>query len=585
MNACSRSLLAMVLTSLMGCADFAREEQEFCERSPRQCASRYCPSGLVCPEGQLCAANQDVCLRTPCGNGIVEAEEVCDDGNILDSDGCSKDCSSDERCGNNKLDLGVGEVCDDGNTLDEDGCSANCKSIELCGNGVVDTVPGEVCDDKNNQSGDGCSANCRSNETCANNVIDEVKGEVCDDGDNDSGDGCSADCKSSEGCGNGTLDPGEQCDDHNRDNDDNCVEINNQCVLAHCGDGLVDQATPGVEECDSEDRSQCDLDCTLPVCGDGTINPSADEECEVPSVGASTPVCNSDCTLSRCGDGKSNTVAGEACDDGNNTTEASCPYGTPSCTRCDASCTTVLNLVGAYCGDNIQNGNEVCDDGNTTTETSCPYGTPNCIQCDATCSTVLNLTGPYCGDGLANGTEICDDRNTDACGTCNVTCSSNQLAPATGQITIEDVSEIRDGVDTIILDDGIHPTVIFEFDRNGASAPNHIPIPYALNDARSEMATSLANAINSVGTALAITAVAAPPSRNVNLTHDLLGTRGNRSISTTAVTTGTNTSITISGMSGGGGYDCQAGTGCARDEDCDPSLVCLPDRTCGVPLQ
>src|SRR5437868_7428590 len=65
--------------------------------------SVLCPSGLVCPEGQLCAANQDVCLRTPCGNGTVDTDEVCDDGNILDGDGCSKDCSSNERCGNNKV--------------------------------------------------------------------------------------------------------------------------------------------------------------------------------------------------------------------------------------------------------------------------------------------------------------------------------------------------------------------------------------------------------------------------------------------------------------------------------------------------
>jgi cysteine-rich repeat protein len=585
MNACSRSLLTMVLACLVGCADFAREEQEFCERSPQQCASRYCPSGLMCPEDQLCAANQDVCLKTPCGNGFTEAKEVCDDGNILDGDGCSKDCSSDERCGNNKVDLEVGEVCDEGDTLDGDGCSADCKSTELCGNGVVDTALGEVCDDKNNQPGDGCSANCRSNETCGNNVIDDAKGEVCDDGDNDSGDGCSTDCRSSEGCGNGTLESGELCDDRNWNNDDNCVEIDNQCVPARCGDGLVDRAVPGVEECDSENRSQCDLDCTLPVCGDSIINPSAGEECEVPSVGASTSVCNSDCTPSRCGDGKPNSIAGESCDDGNTTTETSCPYGTPNCIRCDASCTTVLNLVGGYCGDNIQNGNEVCDDGNNTTETSCPYGSASCTWCDATCSTVLNLSGPYCGDGITNGSETCDDGNADACGTCNVTCSRSQLAPATGLITIEDVSEINDGFDTIILDDGIHPAVIFEFDRNGTYSPNNIPIPYATSNTCSEVATSLANAINSVGTTLAITAVVPTFSRNVNLTHDLLGTRGNRSISTTAVTTGPSASLTVSGMSGGGGHDCPSGTGCVRNEDCDPNLVCRPDRTCGVPLQ
>ena len=62
-------------------------------------------------------------------------------------------------CGDGTLD--AGEACDDGNNVDGDGCSANCTIEAYCGDGVLD--PGEQCDDGNNENGDGCSALC-SNE-------------------------------------------------------------------------------------------------------------------------------------------------------------------------------------------------------------------------------------------------------------------------------------------------------------------------------------------------------------------------------------------------------------------------------------
>jgi cysteine-rich repeat protein len=48
-------------------------------------------------------------------------------------------------------------------------------------------------------------------------------------------------------------------------------------VYPSCGDGTRD---PG-EPCDSRSASQtCDADCTAPHCGDGVVNPAADEECD-----------------------------------------------------------------------------------------------------------------------------------------------------------------------------------------------------------------------------------------------------------------------------------------------------------------
>gem|GEM_PF-2759337 len=62
-----------------------------------------------------------------CGNGILQAPEECDDGNIANGDGCSAQCTIEiyvPECGNGTLD--AGEECDDGNTADGDGCSAEC---------------------------------------------------------------------------------------------------------------------------------------------------------------------------------------------------------------------------------------------------------------------------------------------------------------------------------------------------------------------------------------------------------------------------------------------------------------------------
>ena len=67
-----------------------------------------------------------VCLPGGCGNGEVEPEELCDDGNTAGADGCSADCRSREVCGDGVADKLRGEECDDGNTRSRDGCTNGC---------------------------------------------------------------------------------------------------------------------------------------------------------------------------------------------------------------------------------------------------------------------------------------------------------------------------------------------------------------------------------------------------------------------------------------------------------------------------
>ncbi|SET88596.1 tandem-95 repeat protein [Stigmatella erecta] len=62
-------------------------------------------------------------------------------------------------CGDGTVD--PNEVCDDGNRTAGDGCRADCRGLEVCGDGLVDSTTGEQCDDGNPSSGDGCSASCQ----------------------------------------------------------------------------------------------------------------------------------------------------------------------------------------------------------------------------------------------------------------------------------------------------------------------------------------------------------------------------------------------------------------------------------------
>jgi len=60
-----------------------------------------------------------------CGNGAPEAPEQCDDGNLVDGDGCDSNCTF-TACGN--AIVTAGEECDDGNTVSEGCCSATCQA-------------------------------------------------------------------------------------------------------------------------------------------------------------------------------------------------------------------------------------------------------------------------------------------------------------------------------------------------------------------------------------------------------------------------------------------------------------------------
>jgi cysteine-rich repeat protein len=61
-----------------------------------------------------------------CGDGDFQAgTEQCDDGNLIDGDGCSALCQL-EQCGDNVVQPNLGETCDDANGINNDGCDNDC---------------------------------------------------------------------------------------------------------------------------------------------------------------------------------------------------------------------------------------------------------------------------------------------------------------------------------------------------------------------------------------------------------------------------------------------------------------------------
>ncbi len=102
-----------------------------CNSGTGLCSNPTQPDGTSCDDGDTCTIT-DHCVSgfcqgnsTTCGDGTTQAScgEQCDDGNVVDGDGCDSNCTP-TSCGNG-IQTGA-EECDDGNLVDGDGCSSTC---------------------------------------------------------------------------------------------------------------------------------------------------------------------------------------------------------------------------------------------------------------------------------------------------------------------------------------------------------------------------------------------------------------------------------------------------------------------------
>jgi len=146
-----------------------------------------------------------------CGNGKVENNEQCDDGDKVDDNACSNNCIL-NFCGDKKISQGLGEQCEDGNLVNDDDCN-KCK-LTTCGDKVLQTASTrkEQCDDGNKIDDDACSNACKTPK-CGDLIVQAIRGELCDDGNKKDDDACSNKCQVNF-CGDGKVQAGlkERCD-------------------------------------------------------------------------------------------------------------------------------------------------------------------------------------------------------------------------------------------------------------------------------------------------------------------------------------------------------------------------------------
>ncbi len=108
-----------------------------------------------------------------CTNGIVEPGEECDDGNQVETDGCTNTCRH-PICGDGIVHVGS-EQCDDGNKVETDDCLTSCIPA-TCGDGFLHEGV-EVCDDGNTEPGDTCLSNCQL--AVCQSIVDAVEDPIC----------------------------------------------------------------------------------------------------------------------------------------------------------------------------------------------------------------------------------------------------------------------------------------------------------------------------------------------------------------------------------------------------------------------
>lgn len=365
-----------------------------------------CSATCTIEQGWLCAGTPSVCMTT-CGDGYAAGPEQCDDGALSGGDGCDNSCQ-----------IELGWACIGYPSV----CTPNCGDGDLAGS--------ETCDDGDNDSDDGCSRACAIERgwicplegmPCITVCGDGLRAgaEVCDNGNLVGGDGCDGTCQIEPGwecgtsgelcnpiCGDSQLLGGETCDDGNDAPGDGCSDTCQEELGWECGPtGLSCYAICG----DGYKRS-------TEACDDGNLiaNDGCTGTCTI-EQGFGCPDEGQPC-IAICGD--SLIRGAETCDDGDAMANDGCSN---TCTlELGWVCATPGQACTAVCGDGYARDTETCDDGNRVNSDGC---NSNCrTETGFTCPPQGGACTPTCGDLMIRGAETCDDGNTAINDGCDATC-------------------------------------------------------------------------------------------------------------------------------------------------------------------
>ncbi|HVK67059.1 MAG TPA: DUF4215 domain-containing protein, partial [Polyangium sp.] len=241
-------------------------------------------------------------------NGVVNPPEQCDDGNLVDGDGCDQDCTF--SCVDPATDCPAAPPCQ------QTACIANhtCVTLADAAQNGTSCGPNATCKDGV------CAA-----AVCGDGVVQN--GEQCDFGAaNGPNAGCEMNCTFSCTTGPDSCPDAETC---------NGVET---CTAVMNGANVGQKCMPGVQalDCTACASGVCASGaCKASTCGDGCIDPTVGEQCEPPS----TVLCDAMCkTVSAATCGNAIREVGEDCDDGNQV----------NLDGCDGSCKFEQDLRSNY---------------------------------------------------------------------------------------------------------------------------------------------------------------------------------------------------------------------------------------------
>ncbi|TSC22940.1 DUF4215 domain-containing protein [Corallococcus sp. Z5C101001] len=520
-------VLARQSSALMG--DGRLQPGEQCDDGNTVSGDGCSSTGTVEP-GYLCNVPGNPCsLASLCGNNVTDSGELCDDGNTVDNgNGCSATCDL-SLCGNGTFDNRqypsfAQEVCDDGNRFEGDGCSRQCEvepgfacagSPSRCvraGVAVFNTgvdahnrrLPTGGVDSHWFYAGTSTGADTgvrnandwplemqtarfmspKGAQTCvyqdflvpSTTTISQFRLRLATFNDNafDSAkvNGVSVTPVTvSEPPGQpwqknifrefGTSAPWhaginriELCNENAASPPNAFRYLFVDAFDDHCGDGVISPR----EECDdgnSANGDGCSATCGIEpgygcagqpsacakTCGNGNLNPG--EQCDDGNTQANDG-CNASCRVEAgyacptpgqacvktCGDGVIN--AGEQCDDGNTYDSDGC---SASC-RIESgyACTGAPSTCAPLCGNGVLDPGELCDDGNTTLGDGCSNACT--LEAGYACAAPGQPCAKTCGNGNVDPGEQCDDGNLvsgDGCATeCRVETGYACTAPAAG---------------------------------------------------------------------------------------------------------------------------------------------------------